>query len=145
MSVVLMPNAAVRMNYTTLLSPSSPNSSSSKASSIVLHHTHDLDYEHDQKSPRTRSTSHEIHQEIMNEVTTQNDTTIAKQEKNHIKVGSSMILNMQNSLPISRTTCCDLLIKGYLRMYHLKLFRSLPMDIFPILIDHLDPLLVCCD
>ena len=69
MSVVLMPNCAVRMNYTTtLLSPSSPNSSSSKASSIVLHHTHELDYEHDQKSPRTRSTSHEIHQEIMNEV-----------------------------------------------------------------------------
>ena len=141
MSVVLMPAAVNgRMNYTTLLSPSSSSSNKS-----VLHHTYDFDFEHDQKSPRTTTASQTISTEISNELTTKNDTTITKQEKNHIKVGSSMILNMQNSLPMSRTTCCDLLIKGYLRIYHIQLFKknnSLPMDIVPLLIEYIDPLLV---
>ena len=102
-----------------------------------------LDIEHDQSSPRTTTTSQTISHEISNQVTTKNDTTIIKSEKNHIKVGSSMILNMQNSYPISRTTCCDLLIKGYLRIYHYKIFKTqLPMDIIPLLIDFIDPLLV---
>jgi len=79
-----------------------------------------------------------------NEVTTKNDTTITKSEKNHIKVGSSMIINMQNAYPISRTLCCDLLIKGYLRIYHDSIYKTLPMDIMPLLIQYADPLLKWC-
>eukprot|EP00483_Globobulimina_turgida_P002969 UN02974 len=103
-----------------------------------------LDIEHDQKSPRTRSHSDTIQTEANNQVSTKNDTTITKSDKNHLKVGSSMILNMQNAYPISRTTCCDLLIKGYLRIYHYHIFKTLPMDMIPLLRDYLDPLLRWC-
>eukprot|EP01084_Bolivina_argentea_P127126 224905_1 len=123
MSVVVMP-FVVRMSYTIS--------------------TTQLDIEHDQKSPRTRSHSDTIKEEVNNQVSTKNDTTITKSDKNHIKVGSSMILNMQNAYPISRTTCCDLLIKGYLREYHNHIFKTLPMDIIPLLRKYLDPILKWC-
>eukprot|EP00485_Elphidium_margaritaceum_P013080 CAMPEP_0202708462 /NCGR_PEP_ID=MMETSP1385-20130828/20667_1 /ASSEMBLY_ACC=CAM_ASM_000861 /TAXON_ID=933848 /ORGANISM="Elphidium margaritaceum" /LENGTH=324 /DNA_ID=CAMNT_0049367437 /DNA_START=230 /DNA_END=1204 /DNA_ORIENTATION=- len=65
-------------------------------------------------------------------------------DKNHIKTGSSMILNMQNAYPISRELCSDLLLKGYLRTFHRQLYHSLPGDILPLLIAYMDPLLRWC-
>merc|ERR1719415_109637 len=127
MSVVLMPCAVSnRMSYTIS--------------------TTQLDHEHDQVSPRTReSQSHSFKTEVDNAANTKNDTTIAQSEKNHIKVGSSMIINMQNAPPISRTSCCDILINGYLRKYHAKIYKkTLPVDIIPILIEFLDPNLKWC-
>merc|ERR1712013_172068 len=61
-----------------------------------------------------------------------------------LKVGSSMILSMQKTLPMSRTACADLLLRGYLRIYHQNLFKMLPLPLIPILIDFLDPLLRWC-
>ena len=106
--------------------------------------TTQFDIEHDQKSPRTTSQSDTLKQEAALTLSTKNDTTIAKAERNHIKVGSSMILNMQRAPHFHKTTCCDLLLKGYLRSHHKDLLHTLPLDIFPLLIDYLDPLLVCC-
>eukprot|EP01084_Bolivina_argentea_P276792 472373_1 len=125
MSVVLMPFTVQPMSYTIS--------------------TTQFDIEHDQKAPRTRTRSHSHDSNSSyDEVTTKNDTTIANSESNHIKVGSSMILNMQNSYPISRTTCCDLLLKGYLRTYHEQIFVTFPIDIIPLLNAYLDPLLKWC-
>jgi len=120
MSVVVMPFAN-RMSYTIS--------------------TTQFDIEHDQKSPRTTSQSDTLKQEAALTLSPKNDTTIAKAERNHIKVGSSMILNMQKAYPFHKTTCCDLLLKGYLRTRHKHLLGTLPLDIFPLLIDYLDPLL----
>jgi len=171
MSVAVMPSA-VRMSYTissggttTTTNTNTTNESTTAHSSAshpprrtskgsrasrsrlyVNHHPNykQLDIEHDQSSVRTTSTSQSLREEIDNEVSTKNDTTVAKSEKNHIKVGSSMILNMQNAYPLSRTTCCDLLVKGYLRMYHGALFDTLPIDILPLFIEYTDPLLKWC-
>lgn len=125
MSVATLMPAAVRMSYTIS--------------------TTQLDYEHDQASPRTKeSQSQSFKREVENQINTKNDTTIAQSEKNHIKVGSSMIINMQMAPPISRTTCCDILINGYLRMYHQNIYKTMHVDIVPILIQFLDPNLKWC-
>jgi len=120
MSVVVMP-CANRMSY------------------IVS--TTQFDIEHDEKSPRTTSQSDTLKQEAAFTLSTKNDTTAPKAERNHIKVGSSMILNLQRAYPFHKTTCCDLLLKGYLRTHHKHLLSTLPLDIYPLLIDYLDPLL----
>jgi len=108
--------------------------------------TTQFDIEHDQKSPRTASKSERVRQESARTLSTKNDTTTVESERSamsngHIKVGSSMILNMQRATPFHKTTCCDLLVSGYLRSSDQRLFDSLPLDIFPVLCDFLDPLL----
>jgi len=137
MSVVLMPQP--------LVARSLPMSSSYTLSSAQLALEH-----HDHIAPRMPATQRQcVQKEAQHAITTANDTTMTSNTappsaRGHIKVGSSMILSMQSTLPMSRTACSDLLLRGYLRIHHRRFFKLLPIELIPILIDFLDPLLRWC-
>jgi len=140
MSVVLMPQPLVARSHKI------PMSSSYTLSSAQLALAH-----HDHIAPRMPATQRQcVQEEAQHTITTANDTTMTSNtnpnhnSRGHIKVGSSMILSMQSTLPMSRTPCSDLLLRGYLRCHHQRLFKLLPIELIPILINFLDPLLRWC-